>query len=169
MEVTHQGSGVSGLAVEVNGAKVSAPTRAESGSVWRTTFTVPLAPGLKRVRFRATTGDGAFGASPAEVEVTAPRTPRHRGRLYVVAVGVGRYAEERWNLPHPAADTRDLADLLRRRGGAFDRVDVVCVTDRDATRTGIVDTVRDVAELTRPHDALLVQLCGFGAVVGDCL
>jgi uncharacterized caspase-like protein len=43
------------------------------------------------------------------------------------------------------------------------------VFDRDATRAAIEDTVKDVAELTRPHDTLVVLLCGHGALIGDRL
>ena len=88
--------------------------------------------------------------------------------MYVVAVGIGDYAEKGLNLNYPAKDARALAELLRARGGKlYDRVDVVPVLDRDATRATIEDTVKDVAELTRPQDTLVVLLCGHGALVGD--
>jgi hypothetical protein len=123
------------------------------------TFTVPLAPGSNRVRVRSADRDGSRESAGSEVELTSPRVPGQRGRLYVVAVGIG---------DGPAKDARALADLLRSRGGKlYDRVDVVPVFDRDATRAAVEDTVKDVAELSRPQDTLVVLLCGHGARLGD--
>ncbi len=95
---------------------------------------------------------------------------KQKGRMYAVAVGVSAHAEKGLNLAHPAKDATALADLLQTRGTKlYDRVDVVRLLDRDATKSAIEDAVKDVAELTRPQDALVVLLCGHGAIVGDRL
>jgi uncharacterized caspase-like protein len=131
-------------------------------------FTIPLAPGSNRIRVRSADRDGSRESAGSEVEVAQPRTPGQRGRAYVVVVGIGDYAEKGLTLNYPSNDARALAELLRARGAKlFDRVDVVPVFDRDATRATIEDTVKDVAELTRPQDTLVVLLCGHGARIGD--
>lgn len=170
-EVTDQGGGVSGLSVEVNGARVAAPAKAERGRrPTKTTFTVSLAPGPNKVRVKAANADGSWESAPAEVELTYLPTPEPRGRLYVVAVGVSAYAEPGLTLRHPAADARALAESLQRRGGkAFDRVDVIPLYDREATKAAVEDTIKDVAELTGPQDTLVVILCGHGALLADRL
>jgi WD40 repeat protein len=160
-DVTDQGGGVGAVVVENNGVRLSVPTKGEPGAaanVTRVTFTVPLAPGANRVGVRACTADGSRESAAAEVEVSLPRAPGQRGRLYVVAVGTG----------DAAADARALAKLLSTRGDkVFDRVDVVPVFDTDATRTTIEDTIKDVAELTRPQDTLVVLLCGYAFAADD--
>jgi uncharacterized caspase-like protein len=119
---------------------------------------------------KAASADGSWEATSADVELTGPRSPEQRTRMYVVAVGVSSYAEKGLNLGYPAEDARALGELLRlRRGKFYDRVDVVPLLDRDATKSIIEDTVRDVAELTRPQDTLVVLLCGHGALLGDKL
>lgn len=162
-DVTDQGGGVSGLVVEINGARVAAKTKSEpapDGKATRTTFTVALAPGANRIRVKTASGDGSWEAVTPEVELIHPRSPDHRSRLYVVAVGVGRQS----------ADASALADLFRRRSvKLYDRVDVIPLVDKDATKTAIEDTLRDVAELTRPQDTLAVVLCGPGTLRGEGL
>lgn len=161
-DITDQGGGVGGVVVENNGVRLAVPTPAEptpDGKATRVTFTVPLVPGPNRIRVRAAGGDGARESAAAEVELTHPRTPGQRGRMYVVAVGIG---------DGPAKDARAIAELLRTRGTKLhDRVDVVPVFDHDATRAAVEDTIKDVAELTRPQDTLVVIVCGHGACVGD--
>jgi uncharacterized caspase-like protein len=90
--------------------------------------------------------------------------------MYVLAVGVGDYAEKGLKLSYPAKDAQAVGDLLRTHGGNLhDRVDVIPLLDAEAKRTAIEDAVRDVAELTRPQDTLVVILCGHGAFLGDRL
>jgi streptogramin lyase len=172
VDVTDQGGGVSPLVVENNGARVVVPTRSEpaaDGKSARVSFTVSLAPGANKIRARAASADGSW-ESKADLEVTHPRTPEHRSRVYVVAVGVGDYAEKSLHLAYPAGDARAVAELLRARGGKLhDRIDVIPLLDAEAKRPAIEDAVRDVAELTRPQDALVVILCGHGAFLGGRL
>lgn len=170
-DVTDQGGGMSSLVIENNGVRLAIPTTAEpalNGNATRFAFTVPLAPGANKIRVRSATKDGARESPSAELELAHPRLPGQRGRVYVVAVGVGEYAEKGWNLAASVKDARSICDLLRTRGEKLhDRVDVVTVFDREATRTTIEDTVKDVAELARPQDALVVLLFGHGARLAE--
>lgn len=172
VDVTDQGGGISPLVVEVNGARVTVPTKSEpapGGKATRVSFTVSLAPGANQLRVRAAGADGSW-ESRADLEVTHPRASGHKGRMYVVAVGVGDYAEKGLRLAYPAGDAAAVAELLRARGGKLhDRADVIPLLDAEATRAAIEDAVRDVAELTRPQDTLVVILCGHGAFLGDRL
>jgi hypothetical protein len=148
------------------------PTKSEpaaEGKSTRVSFNVSLAPGANKIRVRAAGADGSW-ESRADLEVTYPRTPEHKSRMYVLAVGVGDYAEKSLKLSHPANDARAVAELLRTRGGKLhDRVDVIPLLDAEAKRAAIEDAIKDVAELTRPQDTLVVILCGHGAFLGDRL
>lgn len=172
VDVTDQGGGVSPLVVENNGARVTVPTKSEpgpDGKSTRVTFTVSLAPGPNKIRVKAASADGSW-ESKADLEVTHPRTPEHGSRMYIIAVGVGDYAEKGLRLAHPTKDARAVAELLRARCGKLhDRVDVIPLLDAEAKRVAIEDAVRDIAELTRPQDTLVVILCGHGASLGDRL
>lgn len=170
-DVADQGGGIGALMIANNGIPITVPTKAEpapSGQATRVTFTVPLAPGPNKIRVRSTDRDGSQESVASEVELAHPRTPGLRSRMYVVAVGIGDYREKGLKLDYPAKDARSVAELLRTRGAkVFDRVDVVPVLDREATRTTILDTVADVAELTRPQDTLVMLVFGHGACFGD--
>jgi hypothetical protein len=170
-DITDQGGGVGAIVVENNGVRLAVPTKSEpapGGAATRITFTVPLAPGANRIGVRAADRDGIRESAMSDVELTRPVLPGQRGRLYVVVVGIGEYAEKGWNPASPKKDAESFAALLRDRGSKlFDRVDVVPVFDQEATRTTIIDTVNDVAELSRPQDTLVVLLCGRGGIIDD--
>ena len=171
VEATDQGGGISPLSVEQDGMRLAVPMRSEPGPNPRTTrssFTVPLAPGSNMIRVKAAGTDGTWESVTADFELVLPRAPEDKTRMFIVAVGNASPGEKRPTLDFPARDAQALAELLQRHGGKlYDRIDVIPLYDRDATRTIIEDTVRDVAELTRPQDTLIVLLCGRGALQGN--
>ena len=171
-DITDQGNGIGAVAIENNGVRLTIPAKSEptpDGKSTRYTFKdVPLTPGQNRIHVRRDRDPSRESAS-SEWNCR-PRVPGQRGRTYVVAVGIGNDPDKGMRLNDPAKDARALAKLLRTRGAKLhDRVDVVPVFDRDATRATIQDTVKDVAELTRPQDTLVVLLFGHGARVGERL
>ena len=172
-EITDWGSGVGAIVVENNGIRLAVPTKSEPGTaanMTRVSFTVPLLTGANRIGVRASDRDGSRESAAAEIELTHPKGPGQRGRFYVVAVGIGEGTEKGGASPSSKKDALALTERLRdRAGNLFDRVDFIPVFDRDATRATIEDTVRDVSELSRPHDTILILLCGRGALKGDQL
>jgi WD40 repeat protein len=172
VDLTDQGGGISPLVIENNGVRINVPTNAEPASDGKAThvrFTVSLAPGLNKIRVKAACKDGSW-ESKADWEVTHLRKPEHKSRMFVVAIGIDHYAEQGLQLMHPTQDARALAEMLRTRGDKHhDRIDIIPILDAQATRTGIEDAIRDVAELTQPQDTLVVILCGHGAFISDRL
>lgn len=150
VDVADPGDGVTGYVVEINGIRVTPPTTIDKT---RATFAVSLAPGANKVRVRTVGRSGE--SAPAEFDLNYPRSPEQKSRMYVVAVG---------------DETRILADLLQTRGAKlYDRVDVVPLFGKHATKAAVEDTVKDVAELTRPQDAIVVVVGGRGALTEDRL
>jgi WD40 repeat protein len=172
VEVTDQGGGISPLVIENNGARVIVPTKAEpvaEGKTTRVSFSLSLAPGPNKIRVKAASADGSW-ESKSDLEVTHLRTPEHKNRMFIVAIGIDQFAEKALQLVHPTKDAKALAEMLRSHGGKHhDRIDMIPLFNAEATRTAIEDAILDVAELTRPQDTLVVILCGHGAFLGDRL
>ena len=94
--------------------------------------------------------------------------PLAKSQLYVVAVGINKYADANLNLEYAAKDAEALGDLFRRRGGSlYDKVHVTTLTDDKATRDGIKSALKTVAADTRPQDTLVLFMAGHGAMVGQ--
>jgi hypothetical protein len=131
---------------------------------------VNLAAGANQLRVTAASDDGSWEAIPVELELNCTHRAERKGRLFVVAVGIGDYAEPDLKTTQPATDAEALAALLQRRSAAlYDRVDVVPVLGKDATRARIQETMRDVAGLSQPQDTVMLLVCGRGTMLGDHL
>ena len=167
-EATDEGGGVANLAIFQNGARVLAPgeTRRDGKTIFRT-FQLPLVEGDNNLRVTAATDDGTWEAEPAEIMLRYEKSLA-KSRLYVVAVGINKYADANLNLRYAAKDAQEIAALFQRRGkGLYAQVDVTSLLDQDATKTAIKTTLKQVAGRTQPQDTLMLFLAGHGTVIGQ--
>ena len=168
VEAADQGGGVANLAIYQNGSRVLAPgqSRAE-GKILHRSFTVALVEGRNHLRITASTADGSWEAEPAELVLTYER-PLAKSRLYLVAVGVNRYADANLNLNYAARDARAFAELFQQRGRVlYEQVHVATLLDDQATKAGIREALKKVASQTHPQDTLVLFLAGHGTMVGQ--
>jgi len=66
---------------------------------------------------------------------------KRAGTAYVLAIGVNNYENAQYNLKYAAADAQDFAEEVRRQQtqlGKYERVEVVPLTDSDATKANIL-------------------------------
>ena len=170
IEAVDQGGGVSALALFHNGARIqsSDDSRVE-GKITRKSVRFNLVEGQNHLKATAASGDGSWEAEPVEIVVNYEK-PLPRSEVYLVAVGVNRYADASLNLNFAAKDAHAFAELFRRRGGRlYEQVHVTELTDADATRAGISERLQAVAKMTRPQDTLVLFLAGHGVMVGQLL
>ena len=168
VEATDQGGGVSNLAIYQNGARLLAAgeTRQE-GRVLCRTFQIALVEGENSVKITAASGDGSWEAEPAEI-VLRYEKPLAKSRLYVVAVGISKYADANLNLNYAAKDAEAVAELFRRRGkNLYQEVVATLLVDEQATKEGIKSTLKEVASQSRPQDTLMLFLAGHGTMIGQ--
>lgn len=81
-------------------------------------------------------------------------------------VGVGDYPHRNLVLQGPANDARSLGDVLVRRWG-YDTADVVTLVDGQATRTAILQALRDLQARSAAGDELLIFFSGHGTSALD--
>ena len=161
-EATDEGGGVANLALSTTTPACSRGTKPLRGQDRPQDVRGRSHPGRNRLRISASNADGSWEAEPAEVVLTYER-PLAMSQLYVMAVGISRYADAHLNLNYAARDAEAVADLFQRRGqGLYEKVHVTPLLDAQATRAGIHATLRALASQTRPQDTLVLFLAGHG-------
>jgi WD40 repeat protein len=165
------GGGISAPQIFDNGARIAVePEANQDGDTIHYFFKLPLARGANQIRVTAANKDGSWEATPAEMELRSSRPIDRKGRLFVVAVGINDYAEPALKSNHAAGDAKALADLFQHQSATlFNRVDVIPLSGKDATRARIKETLLDVANLSQPQDTVMLILCGRGTMLGDHL
>ncbi len=84
-------------------------------------------------------------------------------KLYVLAVGVGDYADDGLDLALAAKDARDFAATIRAQaGGLYREVEVKLLIDGNATRDEVVDGLDWLERETTARDVAMLFLAGHG-------
>lgn len=166
VEAIDQGGGIAGVALYQNGARLPAagPTIRKAQSV-ELAFDIRLVKGENHFRVLATNSDGSWEADPAEITLNYETTTSD-SRLYLVAVGINKYAQSGLDLRFAASDASALAELFQRRGkNLFGRLQITALVDKEATRDSIRRTLKEAASQTREEDTLVVFMAGHGTML----
>ncbi len=159
--VTDVRSRVNGQAVALGGKR--AISVAASGSDLE--LTVPIPDGDSEVQLFAENKNGV--STPATLHLTraAVASPEavYKPKLYVLAVGVAKYANPAFNLDLPAKDARDFAAvLLKQKGRLYADVQVRVLTDDGATKDEVLDGLEWLQHEVTARDVSMVFLAGHG-------
>ncbi|WP_005034024.1 caspase family protein [Holophaga foetida] len=99
------------------------------------------------------------GDEPRAAQDTFTAKPK----LYVLTVGVGRYARKDLNLKYPAKDARDVAASFKaQQGRMYREVETRVLTDEEATKDNILDGLEWIQRATTARDVAVVFLAGHG-------
>lgn len=118
---------------------------------------VDLAAGRNRIQVAAVDAGGVESLK-ASAQVTCERPAS--SRLWVLGIGVSRYAKDELNLDYAAKDARDLASVLTQAGGA-ETTRVQLLVDEEVTRERILAS-RRFLEQAAVDDRVVVFVAGHG-------
>jgi WD40 repeat protein len=101
-------------------------------------------------------------SAPAVVAKAAGRTER-KPALYLLSVGISRYANPEMNLGLAAKDAQDFAQAFRHQEGLYyKRVETRVLTDDAATRAAVLAGLRWLQNAPGPDDIAILFLAGHG-------
>ena len=113
--------------------------------------------------------DGPDGEPPGAAQIhlrwggTLSEPFTVKPRLYVLAVGVSRYAQEQLALTYPAKDARDFAAAFQdQEGGLYARVETRVLTDDLATKSNILEGLEWLQRQSTARDLAVLFLAGHG-------
>jgi uncharacterized caspase-like protein len=131
--------------------------------------TVPIVAGENRFTAYAFNRD-SIKSSDTTLTVTGAESLKRKGIAYVLAVGVNEYANSQYNLKYANADAQDFAEELKRQQtklGQYERVDVISLTDKGATKASILKSLTDLSTKIQPEDAVIIYFAGHGTAQGN--
>ena len=124
-------------------------------------------PATTCVQVRVYDQDGSIYSETAPLDVvrTATGAADAEGRLFVLAIGINRFANPAFTLRYAVADAQAVADGLRAEAPAiYAAPDVTVLLDGQATRAGILGALRRLAQVVRPRDTFLLYVASHGVI-----
>ena len=83
--------------------------------------------------------------------------------LYLLAIGIGAYANPAFKLDLPAKDARDVAGAWKMQtGGLYGKVEIKLLTHAQATKDGILDGLEWLERQTTSADVAVLYFSGHG-------
>jgi len=90
--------------------------------------------------------------------------------LYVLAVGVGTYANPEYKLNYTVADALAFGSEIKveqEKVGRYQRVEVTTLLDNRATKSNILQSLKKFSEIVQPEDGVIVYFSGHGTAQKD--
>jgi len=123
----------------------------------------------------------------ANLDLTGASSLTRKGIAYVLAIGVNAYANPEYNLRYAVADASVFGEEVQRqqqRIGNYSHVEVVPLTNDQATKSSILNALRRLAgaqegesanepgllrnlKATEPEDAVFIYFAGHGTAQGQ--
>lgn len=166
MRLTDRGLGVGAVDTFVNDRNVgrTMPAGVVAGASVDHTVEAPLDPGTNEIQVRVYDSENTVFLETAPILVAAPIEPgQQQGRLFVLAVGIDRYAQPGADLAFAAADARTFVATVRENAvGLFRGIEVVSLFDAEATRASILAALERLATQVRPQDTFFLYMAAHG-------
>jgi hypothetical protein len=158
---------VDGPAQEVslyhNGARVATQPGSASATA-EYTFDLDLIAGENELRGVAVSPAGV-SSNPDSIRLTYDAPPA-KPALYVLTIGVSKYAQPSWNLGFARADAEALAEFFTERSAKlFEPVSATVLADENASRSNIEAAIASIGERARPEDVVLIYFAGHGIAI----
>jgi hypothetical protein len=124
---------------------------------------IELDPGLNQIEVTAYDATGLIGSEPLVLEAVAPALSSQPRRLFVLAVGVDRYADPRLKLNFSVADAQAIVEALARRArGLYQTVETRLLTNDDVRRGTIASSFEELSKQVTSRDIFVLFVAGHG-------
>ncbi|MDX2042144.1 MAG: caspase family protein [Acidobacteriota bacterium] len=128
---------------------------------------IQISAGENRLTAYAFNRDNIKSADAA-LTIKGADSLKRTGTAYLLAIGVNQYANAQFNLRFAVADATDFAAELQQQQTKlkrYERIEVVSLTDAQATKAAILKALNDIAAQAQPEDAVVVYFAGHGTAV----
>lgn len=130
---------------------------------------VPLVAGENRLTAYAFNHD-IIKSSDTSLTITGADSLKRKGIAYILAVGVNEYANAQYNLKYAVPDARAFSEEVKRQQaklGQYERVEIVSLNDKDATKINILKSLTDLSARIQPENAVIIYFSGHGTAQGN--
>jgi len=91
-----------------------------------------------------------------------------RPDVYILAVGINNYRNNRYNLQYAVADCNGFVQALRvPTSRVFDNIEISTLTDEQATKANIINKLDEIASKLRVEDMFVFYYAGHGIALSE--
>ncbi|MEO9533019.1 MAG: caspase family protein [Crocinitomicaceae bacterium] len=125
---------------------------------------IPLVEGENKIQFSAVNSNGAESLYETVEIIRQGQNVKHD--LYIVAIGVSNYQDDRFNLTYPTKDARDVVSKMSESKENYNEVYTKLLLDADATRENI-EGLTSFFKNCSYEDLAIIFIAGHGVLNVD--
>lgn len=128
-------------------------------------FEMPITAGENRLTAYAFNTDDIKSRDDTIIVKGPPELAR-KGVLHILAIGINEYANPLFRLAYAVDDAEEFAEEFtarQRATGNYREIMVTIVTDKSATKSGILSSISRLKAMVEPEDSLVIFYAGHGA------
>ncbi|MGV6829605.1 MAG: caspase family protein [Flavobacteriales bacterium] len=92
----------------------------------------------------------------------------HGIQLHLLVIGINEYKNPKYNLNYAVADATAFSDkIIDGIGSITTKIETYIINNKDANRTKIVETLKQISKVAKPQDLFLFYYAGHGVVTQD--
>lgn len=162
VQANDEGDGVLEIRLFANGKRImpEKPAQSIDGGIIQS-FQIQLVAGMNELVAEGRSKRG-LDSQPIQRKVfleAAEEAPN----LYLIAIGVSRYEQARFNLRFAHEDAKKLAQILEIQGPPlFGKIHLHTILDLHATRENVFRALEEVQRSIRPQDIFILHFSGHG-------
>lgn len=125
---------------------------------------VQIAAGENQLTAYAFNRDNVKSAD-ATLAINGAASLKRAGVAYLLTIGVNQYANPQFNLRFAVADASDFAAEIQQQQQKlkrYERIEIISLTDQQATKAAILKALADIAAKAQPEDAVVMYFAGHG-------
>lgn len=120
---------------------------------------IPIIPGNNKIQVSGLNEKGAESLKKTIGIIRAESVEKLD--LYIVSIGVSKYADKRFDLNYAAKDAKDVAKLFSETKMNYENVISKTLTDTEVTKVNI-EKLKDFLNQSKPNDVVIVFIAGHG-------
>ncbi len=139
------------------------------GDVYEACREIDVVPGENEISVQAFNGSNTVQSRLKSVGFRSSLPPREP-HLYILAVGIDKYQDQTINLKYARKDAEDIRNMLLRQSAGFyhpRNIHPRLMTDSEATKHNLIDTINDLAQLIKPGDGFIFFVAGHGVLMSN--
>ena len=123
------------------------------------TIDIKMAAGINKIQVSAMNQKGA--ESLKEIIEVSYDAPRMKPDLYLIALGVSKYSDNRFDLSYASKDAADISGLFRKDTTIFRNINIKTLTDEQVTLASM-DEIRSFVRKAGRDDVVMLFIAGHG-------
>lgn len=170
IEATDGGAGIKEINVLCNGKLVvtddSLPHTKLNETIHET-YAVQLLPGDNKIEVYAVNYQQRSSVKLG-VNVIFEGAVKANAKLYALVIGINEYTNEKNNLNYAYSDAISVQEKLESISGSiFSSVDVTLLLNKEASKSNIEASLKNIAQSASPNDVFIFYFAGHGILISE--